>query len=245
MKPRLSTVALAVLVQAGLALAPAQAQAQAQQSSESTPAAHASEPSLARQSIEWSQTRLTELDAAIAVFEQDLAKRKGDTRAKAEVALQELKGKRDVYRAEAEAAAAQAKSRSEQELAQAKQSLDDSWTALQGTKDLYLDTVQADVATRRAVLQAEFDARQKAWQEAIDGLSADAARLSAEQRVAIEVRIEALKVRVEEEKARAARLRDASAQAWESAKQSYAEAQQNFAQTYSSIRESIAEAAKK
>ena len=245
MKPRLSTVGLAVLVQAGLALAPAQAQAQAQaqQSSESTPAAQASEPSLARQSIEWSQTRLTELDAAIAVFEQNLAKRNGNTRAKVEVALQELKGKRDAYRAEA--AAAQAKIRSEQELAQARQSLDDSWTALQGTKDRYLDTVQADVATRRAVLQAEFDARQKAWQEAIDGLSADAARLSAEQRVAIEARIEALKVRVEEEKARAARLRDASAQAWESAKQSYAEAQQNFAQTYSSIHESIAEAAKK
>ncbi len=171
MKPRLSTVALAVLVQAGLA----QAQAQAQQSSESTPAAQASEPSLARQSIEWSQTRLTELDAAIAVFEQNLAKRNGNTRAKVEVALQELKGKRDAYRAEAEAAAAQAKIRSEQELAQARQSLDDSWTALQGTKDRYLDTVQADVATRRAVLQAEFDARQKAWQEAIDGLSADAA----------------------------------------------------------------------
>lgn len=243
MKFNPSALALAMLVQAGIAIAPAHAQQQP--SSAAAQKAPAAEASTLRQSFDWSQARLAELDAAIAVLEQDLAKRKGDAHAKAATALQELKAKRDAYQAEAAEAAAQARSRSEQELAQARRSLDASWTKAQETKDHYLVVAKTDLATRQELLQAEFDAREKAWKEAIDGLRADAARLSGEQRAAIEPQIEELKASIGKEKSRAARLRDASAQAWTSAKQSYAEAQQNFAKTYASIQESITEAAKK
>jgi Skp family chaperone for outer membrane proteins len=106
----------------------------------------------------------------------------------------------------------------------------------------YLDTVKADLATRQAVLEAEFEARQKAWQKSIDELRAEADKLAAKQRADIDARIDALKAQVDEAKARVGRLQTASREAWDAVTRNYADAQQRFADTYNSIRKSIKDA---
>lgn len=241
MKLRLFAAGLALVAVTAAVVDPT---AFAQDTTSQTRPASQDDRSLARQAVEWSQDRLSELDAAIAILEQNAAKLQGEARARADAALKTLRERRDAYRVRAEEAAANAKTWTDAQVAEARKSLDDTWTAFETARDDYLDAVKADLATRRAVLEAELDARQKAWQKSIDELRVKAAKLGADQRAAIDARIAALKAQADEAKARIGRLQDASAGAWETTKKSYAEAQKLFLDTYASIRKSIEDATK-
>ena len=129
-------------------------------------------------------------------------------------------------------------------MAAARKSLDDNWAAFQAAQDEYLEATKADLATRRAVLAAELEARQKAWRKSIDDLRVQASKLAADQKAAINARIESLNAQIDEVKARVERLQDASAEAWGTTKKSYADAQKLFSDTYMSIRKSIEDATK-
>lgn len=240
MKIPSSAIGLAILAQATLFAAPVTFA----QDSTSHPSSSQGKPSPARQAIQWSQDRLAEFDATIAVLERDAAKLQEDARAKAESALNELRDRRDAYRTKAEEAVANAKTWTDTQAADARKSLDESWTAFQTATDKYLEATKADLATRRAVLEAELEARQKVWQKSTDELRAQANKLSAEQRAAIETRIDALKAQADEAKVRIGRLKDASSETWNTAKKSYADTQKLFFDTYASIRKSIEDVAK-
>ncbi|MBC9882972.1 hypothetical protein G8O24_37355 [Bradyrhizobium sp. INPA01-394B] len=234
MRSRSWASCLAILAEVMLLAAPSGfAQDQASQSAPS------SQPSSARRAIQWSQDRLSEFDAAIASLEQDLAKRQADVRAKADATLKELRDTREAYRVKTEEAAANARTWTDAQVADARKALDERSTAFQAKVGEYLDTVKADLATRQAVLEAEFDARQKAWQKSIDELRTDASKLAAKQRADIDARIDALKAQVDEAKARVGRLEAASREAWEAVTRNYADAQQRLADTYNAIRKSI------
>lgn len=243
MKLRLSAVALALLAQTAVFAAPV---AFAQDTTSQTQPATQDDPSLARQAIEWSQDRLAELDVSISILERDAARLQGEARAQAEEALKTLRERRDAYRTKADEAAASARSWTDAQVAEARRSLDENWTAFQTARDEYLEAAKADLSTRRAILEAELEARQKAWQASIDGLKADAAKLAADQRAAIDARIADLNATIDDAKAEArtriGRLQDASSEAWETAKQGYADAQQLFLDNYASIRKSIEDA---
>lgn len=148
----------------------------------------------------------------------------------------DLRDRRDAYRAQAEEAAANAKTWTDAQVAAAQKSLDDGWTAFQAARDRYLEAAKVDLATRRAILEAELDARQKAWRSSIDELRSKASKLAADQRAAVDARIAALNAQVDKAKARIARLEDASAEAWGKTKKGYADAQNLFFDAYASIR---------
>jgi hypothetical protein len=95
----------------------------------------------------------TEIDAAIASLEQDLATRKGDTAAKGEAALKELRAARDADRARAKQPAVHIMSTA---AADVSRSPGDSANALWVKVDTYLDAVNADVSTRQAAAQTRF-----------------------------------------------------------------------------------------
>jgi len=241
MKLHLSAVGLALLAEIALLNTPV---AFAQDATSQIQPVVQNDPSLARQAIVWSQDRLTELDTSIAILEQDAARLQGDAKVKAEDALKALRERRDAYRTQAAEAVASAKSWTDAQVVEARKSLDDSWTAFQTVRDDYLEAAKTDLATRRAILEAELEARQNAWQKSIDELRAEAARLAADQRTEIDARIAALNAQVDEAKARIGRLQDASAEAWNTTKKSYADAQQLFFETYASIRKTIENAKK-
>jgi len=239
MKSRSWAFCLAILAEVTLLAAPSGfAQDQAPRAARS----EQDQPSSTRQAIQWSQDRLSEFDAAIASLEQDLAKRQADVRAKADAALKELRNTREAYRVKAEEAAANARTWTDTQLADALKALNERSTLFQAKVAEYLDTVKADLATRQAVLEAEFEARQKAWQKSIDELRTEAGKLAAKQRADIDARIDALKAQVDEAKARVGRLQTASREAWDVVTRNYADAQQRFADTYNSIRKSIKDA---
>ncbi|MGU1062092.1 hypothetical protein ACSEPQ_04355 [Pseudomonas aeruginosa] len=241
MKLRSHALGLALLAQLALLLPPPVfAQEQTRQSS----SVNDSEPSRARQTLAWSIDRLTELDATVATLEQDVAQHKGEARARAQIVLQELRGSRESYRLKSREAVANAKTWTDAQAIEAHKSLDESWNAFQvGVAD-YLDATQADLATRRAVLENEFKIRQESWQKSIDELRSEANRVTIRERKAIENRIDALKAHADRSIVLVERLREASRESWDTVGNSYAEAQQLFSNTYASIRESIADAAK-
>lgn len=203
------------------------------------------DPSLARKALGWSRDRLAELDATIIVLERQEAKLSGDLRTKADESLKALRDQRDTYRIKAEEAAASVKTWSDNQVSEAQKALDKNWTRFQAERDQYLETTKADLATRRAILEAELEARKKSWQAAIDDLHADAQQLAVDQQTAIDARIAALKVQIVEGEARLGQLQDASAEAWATAKKGYEEAQKLFSDTYASIRKSIEDGIRK
>lgn len=241
MKARKSAIGLAIFAQATLFAVPA---AIAQDTTGQGQPAAQNDPSLARRAVEWSRDRLAELDATIIVLEKESARLQGEARKNADEALKALRDRRDAYRAQAEEAAANARTWTDAQVAAARKSLDDGWAAFQATRDRYLEAANVDLTTRRAILEAELEARQKAWRNSIDELRAKASKLAADQRAAIDARIAALNAQVDEAKARIARLEDASAEAWEKTKKSYADAQKLFSETYASIRKTIEDATK-
>lgn len=204
--------------------------------------------SLARQVLDWSQDRLAELDATVAVLEKQSAELSGEARAKADETLTALRGQRDAFRIQAEETAANAKTWTNAQLTTARNSLDENWTAFQAAKDEYLENTKADITTRRAILEAELEARQQAWQRSIDELSAEAQNVAADQRTKIDARIAVLKADAakarDDARVRIERLKDGSAEAWETTKKGYADARNLFWESYSSIRQSIENATK-
>jgi hypothetical protein len=241
MDRRLSVIGLALIAQTALFIAPA---AFAQDATARSQPAAQDDPSLARQAVEWSQDRLAELNATIAALEKESARLQGEARTRADETLKTLRDRRDAYRAQAEQAVANARSMTDAQVVAAHKSLDDNWIAFQTARDKYLESAKVDLATRRAILEAEVEARQKAWRESINELSAEASKLAADQRAAINARIAALNAQVDEAKTRVGRLQDASTETWETTKKSYADAQQLFFDTYTSIRKSIKDATK-
>ncbi|KPH81396.1 hypothetical protein [Bosea vaviloviae] len=241
MKSLISAIGLALFAQTSLLVVPV---AFAQNATGQGQAASQNDPSLARRAVEWSRDRLAELDATIVVLEKESARLQGEARKNADEALKALRDRRDAYRVQAEEAAANASTWTDAQVAAARKSLDDGWAAFQTTRDRYLEAAKVDLATRRAILEAELEARQKAWRNSIDELRAKASKLAADQRAAIDARIAVLNSQVDEAKARIARLEDASAEAWETTKKSYADAQKLFSDTYASIRKTIEDATK-
>ena len=235
MKLRFSTIASALLVQAALLSVPPTFAQNAKAQADS--AATQKEPSRVHQALAWSQDRLAQLDANITVLEEDASRLRGEARTKADVALADLRKQRDAYRRRAQDAAANANKWSDAQITEARQALDNDWVTFQAARDKYLEESKTSIATQRAVLEAELNAQQKA----LAGLRADATKLAADQRAAIEARIAALNADVEETKARVSK---ASAEVWQTTKKSYGEAQRLFSETYASIRQSIDEAKK-
>jgi hypothetical protein len=236
MKIRSNIIIFSILAQSTLIFVPP---AIAQQSSERPAVGGEKNPSLARETIAWSQDRLAELDAAIAVLEKDAAKRNGEARAKAEAVLKELHGKRDAYRLQSEQAAANAKAWTDAQAAGAHKSLDKSWNESQAEVAKYLDSTKADLATRREVLDAELKVRQDSWRKSINELRDDAGKLNDQERAAAEARIDKLNAQIDELNTKMGRLQGASRESWNAVSKNYAQAQQLFSNTYASIRKSI------
>jgi DNA repair exonuclease SbcCD ATPase subunit len=195
--------------------------------------------SLAHQANAWAQARLSELDAAIAVVEEDAAKRQADLSASAEAALKRLHEAREGFRSEINVAAETSRSWTEQQIADSHKSLEKSWTAFQSDVDAYLDATKADVSTKQATLDAEFAAFQRSWRSSIDNLRADVDRVALQQRADIESRIESLRAQLDGMNDQMGRLKDTSRGSWDAIAQRYADMQRSISDTYESIRASI------
>lgn len=236
----LALVSLSALSPASVALA--------QDASAVTQSVERDDASPARQAVKWSQNRLAELDATIALLEEKAAGLQGDASAKAEETLKALRARRDAYQAQVEDAFANAESWTDSQMEQARRSLEENWMAFLAARDAYLDAAKLSLATRRDILEAELEARQNSWRQALDELQAEAAGIAEDQRAAIDAKIAELSAEMDkasdEMKARIDRLQIASAEAKEILKQSSTDAQELFLETYVSIRKSIEDATK-
>lgn len=243
MRHRSWPIGLVALAQTALLATPATsalAQSTHQASPDRNKAAPADQKQISapRRAIKWSQDKLSEMDATVVVLEQDATKARAEARPQAQAALARLRQTRDTYRAQARDAANHAETWTDNQVTSAQRSLDARWNEFETQRDNYLTTTRADLATRRAVL----DARVQAWQKSIDELRQDAARLDANARADIDRRIAALQAQVDDAKARNGRLRDASRASWNTVKRNSAKAQQLFYETYISVRKSLDEA---
>ena len=99
------------------------------------------------------QVQPSEIDAAIASLEQDVATRRGDAAVKGEAVLKEIKASRDAYRAKLGQSATHVMSAA---AANASPSPADGTNAFWIKVDAYLDAVNADISTRQAATQTRF-----------------------------------------------------------------------------------------
>lgn len=193
------------------------------------------ERSWIRQALGWSQVRLAQLDANIAVLEEEASKLSGEARTQADAGLVELRKQRDTYMRRIHGVADNARNWSDDQMAEALQALDDDWAKFQATSNKHLEETKATIATRRALLQAELEAQQKI----IAQLRGDVSKLATDQRALIDSRISELNTNLEDIKELIAK---SSSEAWEATKNRYEEARQRYVEIYATILQFIDDA---
>lgn len=222
-----------------VALAPAVALAAppAAAAAADTPAPRAEpDPVGAHAAIAQAEERLAEMDATISVLQDDADKVNAAARQKAHDSVTALKTVRDTYKKEIDGVVAQGRQMTADQLRTARAALEAPYKQFDAAVDADVTQFRLDVAQRKAVVEARLKAEQSYWLGVAADLQTKAADLTAEQRAAIDARIDAVKGRAAAAQARLSRLSTATRTAWSALKQGFITSGKILNDAYSSNR---------
>ena len=117
--------------------------------------------------------------------------------------------------------------------------MDARWNEFEHDLGGYLDTINSDVALRKAVFEARMNAEGQYWRRAIAELKTSATNVATEQRAAIEARIAELQGDAEAAKARLGKLEQAGGETWSALRDGLTDASQLFDKTNDAVRTAI------
>ena len=194
------------------------------------------DPVGAHAAIAQAQERLAEMDATISVLQDDADKVDAAGRQKAHDAVTALKTMRDTYKHEIDGVVAQGRQMTADQLRTARTALEAPFKQFDGAVDADVAQFKLDVAGRKAVVEARLKAEQGYWLGVAADLQTHAVDLTAEQRAAIDARIDAVKGRAAAAGARLSKLSTASQTAWSALKQGFISSRQILTDAYTSNR---------
>jgi len=197
------------------------------------------DPMGAHATVDWAKERLSEIDAAITILEEQASNLHDDARKRADDALEKLRTTREAYRAEIEGALADGRQKTEAQISETRAVLDARWNEFEHDLGGYLDTINSDVALRKAVFEARMNAEGQYWRRAIAELKTSATNVATEQRAAIEARIAELQGDAEAAKARLGKLEQAGGETWSALRDGLTDASQLFDKTNDAVRTAI------
>ena len=166
--------------------------------------------SVRTQFFNWAKVRLDEIDATLASWEGEIAKLRGEARAKAESALANMRAKRDAFRETIQ----QETEQIEADWNRAKTARETDWKAFEASAQKFIQDASTQVEQQQAAFGARADAQAKAWQEAIQKLEQDATKVAAENKSKAEAAVKQMKADATAAQARLEQLKSASASSW-------------------------------
>ena len=182
------------------------------------------------------QERLAEIDATISVLQDDADKVSGAAQQRARDAVAALRAIRETYRKEIDGVVARGRQMTADQLTVARAALAAPWTQFEQALDRDVAAIKLDASQRKALIEARIKAEQGYWQQVATDLQSSAASLTAEQRAAIDARIDRVKARIDEAQSRLTRLTRAGQSAWSALKQGFVDSRRSFDESYHGAR---------
>lgn len=195
----------------------------------------APEATVINPTIAWAQARLAEIDAAVATLEAATRAFTSDPRRRADTVLARLRVGQGSFRSRIAALQADGRKATDAQLAEARSTLEGTWSDFERELDTYLTGADAGVGLRTAVLTAREKAEEAYWQQAIAALKAAEAAIAAERRPPVDAAIAALQSYSDGLKARLAKLQQAGVDAWSAFQDGLAEARRAFDKAYEGV----------
>lgn len=172
----------------------------------------------------WTKQRLDEMDATLAVLEANADHVKADSQAAAEALIADLKKRRTAFHAKVQAQAHRGEAAMHAGIAQ----LETQWHAFEAQLKTYFETVGKQIEHREAAFQNIAAAQARAWNEVLEELHTEAARVTAAGRADIDLAIKTLKTEAVEAETRLQRLKMAGTESWSALSTALAESRQAF-----------------
>ncbi len=160
--------------------------------------------------LNWAKERLDEMDATLAVLEDQITKIQSDIRVKAERFVTELRAKRDQF----DSALKKQAQAGEATWETAKTRLDAEWMEFQHVLKEYTDTIGKHVEQQQAVFQGQVEAQLKAWRDTADQLNAAAKAFATDSRREVDAAIVRMKADASVAEQKLAKLTQAGTESW-------------------------------
>lgn len=184
------------------------------------------EPSSVHAYLNWTKQRIDEMDATLASLEAKVGQVKAETKTKGELAIADLKKRREEFQAKARAQAQQG----EAAMQAGKAQLESQWQGFEAQVRTYFDTVGRQVEQQQATFQDVAAAQAKAWREAADRLRDEAAKVMAAGRADVDAAVKQMKTDAAEAEARLQQLKQAGGESWAAMSSALAESRKAFDQ---------------
>ena len=174
--------------------------------------------------LNWAKERIDEMDAALASFEAKASREKADLKPKVDQLIVDLKKRRDEFLAslKAEAEAGEAAG------ARAKADLEAQWSGFEAQVKTYFETVGKQIEQQQATFRDVAAAQARAWREAVDTLTAEAAKVTAARRADFDAAVKQMKADAVEAEARFQKLKQAGSESWTGLSAALAESRKAF-----------------
>ena len=174
--------------------------------------------------LDWAKERLDEMDATLASLEGTAGKLRADARAKADLALTEIRNRRDDFQQIIE----KQREAGEATWVAVKATLERDWKAFEASVQKYIEAAGEQIGAREAAFRAGVDAQMKAWQEVAGKLHNAAAGFAADRRGEVEAIVKRMKDDAAGAEAKLDKLSRAGAQSWSALNSALAETRAAF-----------------
>ena len=180
--------------------------------------------SVRSQRFNWAKVRLDEIDATLTAWEAAVAKLQGDAKTKAETALANMRAKRDAFRETIRKDTEQIETDWNRE----KAVRDADWKSFEASAQKFIDDATTEVQLQKTAFRARADAQQRAWQDAIDKLQQNAAKLTAENKAKADAALKEMKADAAAAQAKLEKLKGAGTESWAAYQQALADSRASF-----------------
>jgi len=182
------------------------------------------EPSSMNVYLNWTKERIDEMDAMLASLAAEAGRAKADSKAKADQLVADLMKRRDEFQAKVNAQA----QAGEAAFNAGKAQLESQWDGFEAQVKAYFETVGKQIEQQQATFRDVAAAQARAWREAVDTLTAEAAKVTAARRADFDAAVKQMKADAVEAEARFQKLKQAGSESWTGLSAALAESRKAF-----------------
>lgn len=178
--------------------------------------------------LNWTRERIDEMDAALASLEAEASRVRAESKAKSDQLIADLKKRRDEFQAAVQAAAKKQTETTQAAWEQTRPQLESQWTAFEAQVKTYFETIGKQIEQQQATFRDVAAAQVKAWYEAADKLSGEAAKVAAARRADFNAAVKQMKADASEAEARLQKVKQAGGESWSMMSAALAESRKAF-----------------
>lgn len=158
----------------------------------------------------WARERLDEMEAMLASLESKASQAQVESKANADRLIADLRKRRDAFRENVK----KLSRAGEATVQSTKAQLESDWDHFEAQVDKYFEAVGKQIERQQATFRDAAAAQAKAWNDAVERLSNEAARMAATRRADVDAALEHMKAQAADAESRLQKLKQAGGESW-------------------------------